>query len=357
MKKMKQSVVMLLMAFAISSTVFVACNNEEEYSDGNTQRKSGLSKTENFISFKDFDDMNTNIDLLREMDDEAIELWETSKNFVSLQTIFNMVNDAEDKHYDTLEMRYKSYEEIKEEELHSELFNEFSDILIKRNTPDDDGFYYDMDIDNSDYAYIVNKDGIVKIGKDIYQFKDGITKVIKGGDKSKISILNRIDSTDEQLGIFVYKIKLISTENAFHKHITKNKGKYRVILYHDFFQNYTYDYTKVCTAQKTKVRSLKKRLFGAYYIDHRAKITVNSTFNGNTVYGYTKNTITMAVDYMYRNWSVTNHQKVFKKNSTATFYYFDSDYKLFFSVDKPKIYNGTISVSTSDGVSLSTVIP
>lgn len=88
MKKANKTVDILLMVLLTSSTIFVAFNHEEEYSDMNAQRKSGLSKTENFISFKDFDDMNANIDLLREMDDDAIKLWETSKNFVSLQTIF-----------------------------------------------------------------------------------------------------------------------------------------------------------------------------------------------------------------------------------------------------------------------------
>lgn len=338
-----------------TSTFFVACNEDEGYVE--RTKKSSLMLSANFLSFKDFADVETTIATLEEYDENTIKDWEKTNNFVSLQTIYDRIMEQEEKYCDSLETIYTSIEDVQKlENIHSDIFNKYSDILIERKFSDG-GVYYDLDISNSDYARIVNKDGIVKIGNDIYQFKDGVTKIIEGGDVSKIDILDDIDSTDEDLGIKVNKdVKLIYTKNTFRKSETNNIGKYRVILYHDFLQNYIFNFTEVCTVQHSRVRSLKKRLFGLYYIDHRTKITINSSFVGSTVTGYTIAVFGGYPTYETRTWGYTG-TKIYKKNTTADYYYFNSYLFPFFSQDQPVVNNGSINVKTEEGINMTITIP
>lgn len=355
---MKRTKFKLLDLLTVSLVIccFTACNDEEDVLCTRKTVQGGVY--DNYVTFADFDEMESTIQMLADMTEEDISVWEHRKNFVSMQSIADMVTAAEEVHCDTLETRYNSYESIKED-IHSDLFNSFADLFIRRECPDDTGFYYDLDINNATYASVVNKDGIVKIGSDIYQFKDDVTKIIVGGDVSKIKILSAISRTDSNQNIIVHKnygLNLTYTENNVHKHTTKKKNGKKVITYYDFIQNYTSDYPEVCTTQKVKVRSLKSRLWGAYYVNHKTSITLTSTFNGNTVSGYTRdvNTNPFIITGRTINWSLNNDVKTYKKKHTIDLCYFIPKNVYFYSVVKPQIYNGVINVRTSAGISSNT---
>jgi hypothetical protein len=67
----------------------------------------------------------------------------------------------------------------------------------------------DMNVTVDEYARLVNKDGLVKIGDFIYQFTRDNVKAIGGGE-SRIALLKRAQSTNEALAIWVTPVEVKS---------------------------------------------------------------------------------------------------------------------------------------------------
>ena len=168
---------------------------------------------DNYLTFGDFDQLEQKVIELDEMTEDEISNWEKSKNFVSIRTISDAIDSAEFDFYehvkDSLLKLYTESEikNMKFPEMHAQLFYEFSELFIKKTMKDDNSIYYDLDIDNYNYSRIVNKDGIVKVGTPIYQFKEATIKIIEDGNKDKIKILDDIIETDPINKITVINLK------------------------------------------------------------------------------------------------------------------------------------------------------
>jgi hypothetical protein len=349
--------------FVSTSIFFTGCNEE---SDELFNRKSQETTRNysNFLSFINFDEMNSTIDMLANMDSAEVATWERRNNFISLNSISDYVASEEDRLSDSLETIYRTPEDIPNIR-HSEAFETFSDVFVQKTIPDDDGgIYYDLNISNDNYANVVNRYGIVKVGENIYQFKENTIKIILGGDVSKINLLDTVTETNEREGVVVYtKARVTYTTNKMHHHVVGKRGKYKVILYHTFDQWFIGN--EVCTTHDIKVRSLKKKWYLANtYNNHKTRITTNSSFVGNTVEGYIQPIFlpNASVLNLTRQWSYTG-SRVYRKNTTGQEYFFDSYYFPFFCnkynnglVDNtkyPKLQSGNFVVTTSDNVTVS----
>lgn len=174
--------------------------------------------------------------------------------------------------------------------LHSSLCTTYNYMLITRS--EEGGSFFDLNIYNYTFSYLVNSFGIVKIGNKIYQFTANFTKTIDDGDPTKISSLINATESNSQLNITVkrnseYAMMLskgVSTSSFSRSKIGDN-GRNRVIVYQDWVQNNGNQAGVKATQYKLRVRSLKRRLFGAWYDNDKRPMGLTWTAVGNTVSG------------------------------------------------------------------------
>ena len=155
-----------------STTCFVACQDEEDALMTTNKTLTDPTTENRFLTFSTFSDLQNLIDTLQSMDSADLVHWNKDNNFISLYIINEAIMHDEEVYYtENVIPNYKENELT--HEMHSNLFNDYSHLL-KRKTIDEDSsyYYYDVDISNYDLTYVVNKDGIVKVGDSIFQFKD-----------------------------------------------------------------------------------------------------------------------------------------------------------------------------------------
>lgn len=286
---MKRKRIKQILAIAILGMFAVACTNDEIYNTDIVKNKSLVindARLENFLTFASFDDLQATLDKISNYGNNEQLNWENNNNFISLNHIYQEIDSAENKllePYDTL-----SVEELeKMPRVTSYTHDVFSDILIVEKM-DDGSSYEDLNINDYTLSKVVNREGIIKIGDSIYQYKKNTIKIIKDGDCKKIKILNNIESTNDSLKISVIDLKSgggSSTSQNIHKGAYKTNGVYKVIIYNDFTQKYQGDLNIYRTNFQIKIRVLKKA-FGCWYNNCKRKIDFDCNFIGNCVSGY-----------------------------------------------------------------------
>ena len=325
--------------------LFFACSNEESDLMYNTERNHKVisindSKLDNFLSFEDIEEFEKKILDVQDMDSTELVKWEDAHNFYSLRRI-SIDIELEER---ALLKEYEDYsieELMKMPEKHSDMFNEFNGLFIEKQF-DDSTFFYDLDIDNNNYSYLVNKDGLVEINGDIYQFKAETTKIIIGGDKSKISLLSSTNETDPINNIKVIRKDIPKANNGFTRSAYKTRHVYKVILYSDFIQSYNQSTKQYASYYKIRVRSLQKH-FGLYYCNYTTHLKTETTCEGNFTEGYTLRYINGAFRYIpdYRQWTITSPMANRQKTHTLDVTYF-APYPTFYTdlgKETPKIYH------------------
>jgi hypothetical protein len=142
-----------------------------------------------------------------------------------------------------------------------------------------------MKIYNPHVSLVVNRNGIVKIGKEIRQYSDVGLKTILDGDESKISLLDDIKESDESRGIRVEKAERVfsngrvetNTRTLFCENIYYGNPQLKILTYDEFYVLGTVGTnTKFTHYQKT--RSLRKGFLGAWY-DYVTTISRNGVAN------------------------------------------------------------------------------
>ena len=298
---------------------------------------------DNYLTFGDFDQLEQKVIELDEMTEDEISNWEKSKNFVSIRTISDAVDSAEFDFYehvkDSLLKLYteSEIENMKFPEMHAQLFYEFSELFIKKTMKDDNSIYYDLDINNYNYSRIVNKDGIVKVGTPIYQFKEATIKIIEDGNKDKIKILDDIIETDPINKITVINLKgdnlfppndINVTPYPFEYETYKTRTTFKVIMRNRFEQKYSQSRKAYFSRYSVQGRSLR-RYFGIYG-NYTVQMTYNGSFSGsNNVFGYWLDYSIPSNPkqvYALRGWSLSNQTNT-KKTHTLNYYFFTKNNK------------------------------
>jgi hypothetical protein len=191
----------------------------------------------------------------------------TYKNFYSLEDEVNMVFSAYDNLLNQVENNYPKIELITPD-IEARVDKNIDDLLAPYST----FIVYtkEQGIERKTYSisndYLLNKDGIVKIGEDIYQFSTEIVKMIKGGDISKISSLSSINHTNESLGIYVFPVyrdngKSNGRTEQFYSisSCESEKSGSRLIAYEERLRLYNSFLAQVIIQYQIKLRSLEKR--------------------------------------------------------------------------------------------------
>jgi len=69
----------------------------------------------------------------------------------------------------------------------------YSHMILVKQYPDNQEYYYDMNIGQKQYADLVNTDGLLAVNDTIYQFTENRVKLITDGDYAKITMLANIN--------------------------------------------------------------------------------------------------------------------------------------------------------------------
>lgn len=196
-----------LVALVAIGCLFYACS-DEELSDVSSpvQEDDFTVRVKNgYLEFKDqaaFDEVKAS---LESMDDEALNVWESQFNgFTSLRKIDEMSIDAQEAWFEKLrnmsEEERVALQQSDDAFWYSDYIKEHSSLFVLQ-----DSGKYRLNIMGSALKdlSLLNKDGIYKIGSNLYLYDDSSTKIIHDGDDSKLELLSRIEESDDDLQISV----------------------------------------------------------------------------------------------------------------------------------------------------------
>lgn len=236
---------------------------------------------------------------------------EESKGFVSIDRIYEEITLAEEE-------LLKPYENLTVEELSkmpritSAIHDMYSDILITDTL--EGGGLLELPNANPNYAKVLNRKSIVKVGDKIYQFKKNETKIIEDGDASKIPYLDRLNDSDTTLKIKVYKN---FTEKDVVKSAYKTNGTFKVVLTNRFKQIEAAD-NLYATSFVTEIQVAKK-VCGLFYMGHKARnIEHYWRFSGNIVEGFRINDYGTIVTGMH-SWNRDDILEIVGRCSSVTY--------------------------------------
>ena len=223
------------------------------------------------LSFSSMENFNKVFADVTEKDNSYLDNWEGSLGFTSLRSIFNQVVKAENEFSDNLSKIHGENAVLSREKFgYTEVTNKNKEILIFM----EDGSF-DLDVTTFGHSYILNAEGLVKIGGKIYNFTKDYVKVLGSNSFKSFSHLKTITCSDESANIFVSDVQretniLFESHNQKTNEIVKTciatNNKDRLIVYEDYVYYaqggtpcYVYSHNYLI-----KLRNLKKNIFGSW---------------------------------------------------------------------------------------------
>jgi len=185
---MRKFLVFAIVAMAL--TIFNGCQKSDEpvLIDAQPQVavKPDVYVENGYLAFKNIEAVDSVIQLLSTMDSIAIESWEQQIDFKSARAAFNALF-AE---YDKLE----SYEAFI-------AFKKRNRGKLKFNEMDEDDCSIDYPFATTYFIPVLNKNGLVKIGRSLIKYTDTKHIVVRNGN---INALNDIESQIHTGNIFIF---------------------------------------------------------------------------------------------------------------------------------------------------------
>lgn len=261
-------VLVALFATCIISYVLSSCRDNAIP----LQEKSKVSESYNstFLEFKDVKAFMAKLTEVSKMKKEQLGEWEQSRGFVSMRSIYENILDLELKTIEEEEQKINDNPSLKSQMKHkfSDLYGNNKEVIQLTD--------YGFEINSPDLAYasLINKNGIVKIEGDIYQFSRNKVKIIKSGDVNKISSLKNFNDNGKFDNIEVQSI--LTNQPIFQKNARPNwegrcdsdNGSYWLTAWFTTSQVPMYFNGTPVTSLRTTItsRHLRRSWFG--WIDH-----------------------------------------------------------------------------------------
>lgn len=259
------------------SVVLSSCKNSNDVAPT-------LETHDNFLTFKTGDEFYKTAEKLSKAPYSEVVNLEKQHNFTSLRTL---LKEAEEEDAANHEREIKL---VAENPAMATMMTHQIPQVVKDNP---NTFFYSkeegiqLNLIKIGLASLLNKDGIVKIGDKIIQYKNAYTKVIEDGDTKKIALLEKTMSTNKEAGISVHPVRFHNANKRLAYEYSRScEGgygsplQYRIIVYEEAF-----DYENLTSHVYTgglKIRTLKRGAFGAWY--NRA--TSSQSGVGNVVYDF-----------------------------------------------------------------------
>ena len=169
-----------------------------------------------FLEFKDINVFNKTVSKLKSLPVNKRKAWEQEHNFTSLSTIYDIVLKGESDKLENLNIMIDDISKVNRNtfpEIHSESFKKFKSSIISTGDKIIDTPL--MDINSTDYATVVDKDGFVRIGGALFQFKKNTIKATKVKGEVEIEdleVTNKILKSNSETKVIT--VKNISNKNS-----------------------------------------------------------------------------------------------------------------------------------------------
>lgn len=158
---------------------------------------------DNYLSFSSFEAFADSAAQFSKLTGYDRSRFETERNFISLNRIFEHMVDQENDQYDKEELMIRTYPELKKTMKHN--FAPLTSYIASSISNDpSEGLTYRLF--QPSYSYLLNKHRIVKIGKSILQLGEDYVKVIQDGNITHISKLDQITSNTQTDNLKFYPV-------------------------------------------------------------------------------------------------------------------------------------------------------
>ena len=242
-------------------------------------------------------------------DEEGLDQWKESISFLSVRKIFNDIVEEEER-------VAQSYEGLTEEELlalsdepirHGELSERHRNMLMVETMDDDGGQFFVKNIHSEQMSRVVNEDGLVIIGRTIFQHTKKHIKTMDGPE-TDIPLLIAAVQDDELHNIHVFPASsaAMTDANSFGSMGVGYNGpnrRLKILLYEGFTQtrqtNSAFD---LKTSYRMTVRTLKRRWWsaGLWYDNYNTTIVASGNHIGNTTYFRSGSAIQFKFQYVFQ---------------------------------------------------------
>lgn len=250
---------------AIVLTIFNGCQKEENVL--NEELKQGDFKPDvygekGFLVFKDSKVFGNILEQLSNMTEADRRNWEKKNYFVSQQTIFNDIVDAElqlDDNY--LKMTNEELKNVITPVKHSEIYYKYLNSgIIKEFQIEDGTQIYDYSTCAPYFASILNRDGIFVICDTMYQFARNVSKQWINCDIDNEKILLNAEESLEGITVS-YDLKSSTVNYGNWEYDSGNDRRIRIGINFNSFQYYA-DGTVWNYTHWVEVQSQKKNFWG-----------------------------------------------------------------------------------------------
>lgn len=262
------------------SVVLSSCKNSNDVAPR-------LEVHDNFLTFKTADDFYKTAEKLSKGPYSEVANLEKQYNFISLRTLLKTAEEEEAANHE------RELKLVAENPAMATIMTHQIPQIVKDNP---NTFFYSkeegiqLNLIKIGLASLLNKDGIVKIGGKIIQYKHSYTKVIEDGNTGKIDLLEKIKSTDKETGISVHPIKFYNADKklnyAYSRSCEGGYGsplQYRLIVYEESYNGN--DGYQIFYQGGLRIRTLKRGFLGGWY-NHATR---SQSGIGNVSYNFANN--------------------------------------------------------------------
>ncbi len=360
-------------SFIISSLLILAlynCKKEAKTNPTQLANTAGnnaslrSSTADNFLTFSTQNEFYARLSFLQSLPDGQVETWEIARNFLSMRSAFNSVVRGEEELSQRLDSIAQDsipyYEGLPVR--HCAAASQYAYMLVTVN--EGDGSFYDANINNYNFAYLTNTYGIIKIEGKIYQFTKDAIKTIDDGNAQMIPDLLSASQSIPSKRITVVRNASgylmgarISSTGTFVRSKIGNSGRNRTIVYQNWDQLSTSQPNTKVTSYKIRVRSLQKRLWGAWYDNKSRNLSLSGNVVGNITYGKLANGTFVTIGWSFGVGSTSSSQHTwdyFLPNINGM----NQNYNALVTDGfHPQIYSSSITGLASGGASATTTYP
>jgi hypothetical protein len=158
---------------------------------------------------------------IKASDPEGVSTWTAKLGLTSMHDIYERALKEQDDYMLRLEAEYRALSQ-------AELELKTPPVVPQTPTVAEYAALFDFNeyggitrlkLSNPLMDRLVNKNGLIKVAGHIFQYNENNTKVIIGGDPTKIAFLPTVDATNEKLGIVVNPV------TVEHKTVNDDRGR------------------------------------------------------------------------------------------------------------------------------------
>lgn len=197
--------------FFVALITFASCSKENNFLneqitpvqpdlsflETNTTLVDDISVYNGILQFNSLNDFRSSLPVLNKMNGTDHLQWEQTLGFISMQTIFNNIIQAE---YDN------------EGSLRSDIYN--AKIQSGFIVTDDATGLYKLNIFNPAYASVLDENGLVMIGSVLYQFTATTLKMWEGADINEVETLLKAAENTNAITIIPIRYEEVTLRNS-----------------------------------------------------------------------------------------------------------------------------------------------